>query len=377
MTDSGSQRSAPSYDASLADHGLEPREHKGLTYPLGDHQPDHGGHVQLLPGIGWTRLPVPGPLGHINIWLLDDDDPETGGVPGGVAIVDTGLHFGDSVAAWEKLFAEGLNGRPITRVFVTHFHPDHVGMAGWLCERFGVRLWMNRTEWLMARMLTADIRQEPPAEALAQMREAGWDEARVEKFRQRGWGNFAKMVSPLPISHVRLDEGAVISVGGHDWHILTGGGHTPEHACLYDRDRRILIAGDQVLPQITSNVSTMTSEPTADPLGEWLDSIAKFREAIDPRSLVLPAHGLPFTGVRTRLETLAAGHHARLDSLVEALAHKPLRAVDTFELLFARPITDEVYGLATGEAMAHLRHLEVTGRAVRTMTDGAAWFRAA
>lgn len=357
---------------ALADHGLEPNEHKGLHYPLGDHAPEYGRLFPLLPDIGWTRLPVPGSLNHINIWLLADRDEEGDGI----AIVDTGLHMPASREAWETLLAGDLKGKRITRVICTHFHPDHVGCAGWLCKTQGVRLWMNRTEWLMARMLTADIREGPPEEAITQMRFAGWDEERLEKMRQRGWGNFAKAVSPLPVTHVRLEDEQVITVGGRNWRILTGGGHTPEHCCLVDEDNGVVIAGDQILPRITSNVSISLSEPMADPLGEWLESIAKFRARLSKDMLVLPAHGFPFTGVFERLDALAGGHHNQLEALEAAIAKKPMRAVDTFGLLFARKIDNSVYGLATGEAMAHLRHLEVTGRACCETRDGVGWFSA-
>ena len=378
MTSASTPKPGPAHDASLTDlefldqHGLDARHFKGLTYPLGDHAPSYGELFPLAAGIGWTRLPVPGLLNHINIWLLDDADEEGDGI----AIVDTGLNLNESLEAWEKLFDGGLDGRRITRVIVTHFHPDHVGAAGWLCEKHGVRLWMNRTEWLMARMLTADVRAEPPLEALAQMRFAGWDEDRIENLRQKGWGNFAKMVSPVPVSHVRMQDGDVITVGARNWRILTGGGHTPEHVCLVDEDNGIIIAGDQILPRITSNVSVMTSEPLADPLGEWLESIAKFRAALAGDILVLPAHGFPFTGAHHRLDQLAEGHHDRLDALAKALANKPMRAVDTFALLFARKIDDSVYGLATGEALAHLRHLQHSGRARVETKDGVGWFAA-
>lgn len=233
MTNTTTQpKKIPAYDASLADmaeHELEPRQFKGLTYPFGDYAPEYGECAEIAPGLGWTRLPVPGSLAHINIWLLDDEDEQGKGK----AIVDSGLNMKDSIAAWEKLFAGALKDVRITRVIITHFHPDHVGAAGWLCEKFGVKLWMNRTEWLMARMLTADIREAPPEEAIRQMRRAGWSEERLEKFRERGWGNFARAVSPLPIAHVRLDDGAVHKIGDHDWRVMTGAAiRRNMHACI-------------------------------------------------------------------------------------------------------------------------------------------------
>ena len=350
-------------DASLAS---EPYSHKGLTYPLGRSGPAYGEIVTLADGIGWTRSPVPGSLNHINLWLLDDGD--------GLAIVDTGLNIPPAREAWESLFAGPLAGRAVSRVICTHFHPDHLGLAGWLCERFGVRLWMSRGEWLFARMLTTDVRDAPPPEAEAYQRAAGWSEARIAEEKAKGWGRFASVVSPVPVSHVRLQDGDEIAIGGRTWRVVIGSGHSPEHACLVDFENKLMIAGDQVLPRITSNVSLSLSEPEADPLGEWLASIAKLKTLPDDL-LVLPSHGEPFTGLHARLDALAAGHKGRLDALQAHLA-EPRRALDCFITLFGRQMDDGSLGLATGEAMAHLRHLEVEGRAVRDEQGGVFWYRA-
>jgi len=323
--------------------------------------------IQLADGVGWTRSPVPGSLKHINLWLLDDGD--------GIAIVDTGLAIPPAREAWEVLFAGPLAGRRVTRIVCTHFHPDHVGLAGWLCERFGVRLWMTRGEWLFARMLTADVRDAPPAEAIDYWRGIGWSEARIAAESAKGWGRFASAVSPLPVAYVRLQDGDRLRIGARHWRIVTGSGHSPEHACLVDDEGGLMLSGDQVLPRITSNVSLGLSEPEADPLGEWLASIAKLKQLPDSL-LVLPAHGEPFTGLHARLDALAAGHEGRLDALHAHLADWR-RVPDCFHILFGRQIGDDDFGLAAGEAMAHLRHLEVTGRAVRETRDGAYRFRAA
>ena len=357
--------SAP--DISLTDSGDEPYSHKGLTYPLGRRAPETGETIALADGVAWARLPVPGALKHINIWLLEDE--------GGVAIVDTGLDIAPCREAWEALLAGPLAGRPVTRVIATHFHPDHIGLAGWLCGRFQVPLWMTRDEWLFARMLTADVRDAPPAEALACWRAAGWDEARIADEAAKGWGRFASVVSPVPVSFIRMRDGDTLRVGARDWQVVVGDGHCPEHACLVDLEGGLMIAGDQVLPRITSNVSLSVSEPEGDPLGDWLASIDKLKGLPDSL-LVLPSHGEPFTGLHARLDALAHGHRDRLDALHAKLA-EPRRAVDCFGTLFARKIEDNMLGLATGEAMAHLRRLEVEGRAVREVREGVHWYGAA
>jgi glyoxylase-like metal-dependent hydrolase (beta-lactamase superfamily II) len=363
-TPSANDPADASPDASLAGN---PYSHRGLTYPLGRDGPGEGALIPIADGIGWARLPVPGSLRHINVWALDDGD--------GVALVDTGLSIPPAREAWEALFAGPLAGRTVTRVICTHFHPDHIGLAGWLTRRFGVRLWMTRGEWLFARMLTSDIRDTPPDEAPAMWRAAGWPEERIAEQTAKGWGRFASVVSPVPVGYVRMQDEDRIAIGARTWRVVVGNGHSPEHACLVDEAGKLMIAGDQVLPRITSNVSMSLSEPEGDPLGDWLASIAKLKQLPDDL-LVLPAHGEPFTGLHARLDALADGHLGRLEALHAFLA-EPRRAVDCFSTLFGRTIDDNVLDLATGESLAHLRRLEVTGRAVREEQDGVAWYRAA
>ncbi|WP_157217443.1 MBL fold metallo-hydrolase [Flavisphingomonas formosensis] len=358
-------------ESLLGDEGFVPTTHKGLTYPFGDRGPASGECIDVAPGVGWARLPIPGGLEHINVWLLDDRD-EAGE---GVAIVDTGMDLKRSRAVWDALFEGPLAGRRVTRIFSTHFHPDHAGLAGWLCDRFGVRLWMARTEWLMLSMLYTDQRPEPPREATAMWHAAGWSDAEVAEVGERGWGRFAQICSQPPAGHMRLADGDEVRIGARTWRIVVGSGHTPEHACLWDEAGGLLIAGDQVLPRITSNVSLSLIEPEGDPLGDWLASIDRFRAMLPPDLLVLPAHGGPFAGLHARLEALRSGHQDRLIDLHRFLA-SPARAKDCFEVLFRRRLSGDDLILATGETLAHLRRLEVDGRVARETQDGVWWFRA-
>ena len=343
---------------------------KGLTHPLGDYGPAEGELHMLAPGVGWARIALPGSLRHINIWALDDRDAEGEGV----AIVDTGMALDRCKASWAALFAGPLAGKRVTRVIGTHLHPDHIGLAGWLCDRFGVSLWMTRTEWLMARMLEADRRDAPPKEAIGAWRLAGWNSEQIAFATNAGWGRFCTVVSLLPSSYVRIVDGQEIAIGDGRWQVVVGSGHTPEHACLWERDRKLLIAGDQILPRITSNVSVTVSEPLGDPLGDWLASIDRLLDLPDDL-LVLPAHGEPFTGLHVRLAALRDGHLGQLDDLV-AFLREPRTAVDCFPILFRRELKGDDLYPATGEAMANLRRLEETGRARRVIEDGVARFLA-
>ncbi len=340
---------------------------RGLAYPCGA-PPAPGEAVEVAPGVRWLRMPLPIVLDHINVWALEDGP--------GWTIVDTAVHVKAVVQAWEDAFAGPLGGRPATRVICTHLHPDHVGMAGWLTKRFDVRLWMTRLEYVSCRMLVADTGREAPEEGVRFYRAAGWDEAAIEQYRKR-FGGFGRAVHELPMSYRRIREGEEIDIGGRPWRVVVGTGHSPEHACLHQAGLKVMIAGDQVLPKISSNVSVFPTEPDADPLTEWLASLARLKREVTDDVLVLPAHGEPFRGLHARLDDLAAGHELSLQRLEKRLS-APKRAVDVFGALFARPIGPELLGMATGESLAHLRCLETRGRAVReTDASGVWWWRAA
>ncbi|MBX9707321.1 MAG: MBL fold metallo-hydrolase [Caulobacteraceae bacterium] len=336
---------------------------RGLSYPLGA-IPAPGEAIEAAPGVLWLRMPLPMALNHVNVYAIADGD--------GWVVVDTGLRTPDTVTAWEAVLAGPLGGRPVTRVICTHMHPDHIGLAGWLCERFDAPLLMTRLEYVTARMLIGDTGPAPDSGARF-FRAAGWDEARIEKWRA-SYGLFAKGVAPLPSGYRRLSEGDVLTIGSADWTILIGDGHSPEHACLWRRSDDVLISGDQLLPKISSNISVWPTEPLADPLGDWMSSLDKLEQILPADTFCLPGHGEPFTGVLPRIEALRRGHEVALKRLERTL-RTPSRAVDGFSALFARPVGEGLYGMATGEAIAHLHYLERRGRVERQPdADGVDWW---
>jgi glyoxylase-like metal-dependent hydrolase (beta-lactamase superfamily II) len=339
-----------------------------LTYPI--ERPQTGSFVPVREGVWWIRLPLPFRLDHINVWAIEDGD--------GWTLVDTGIRTEDTVAVWERLIAAAPFDRPLARVIVTHMHPDHIGMAGWLCRRHGARLWISSLEYLSCRALVSDSNREAPQDAVAFYREAGWDVAALDAYRAR-FGNFGKHIYALPDSYRRIGDAQSIRIGRHAWEVVTGHGHSPEHSCLYCAELKLFISGDQVLPKISSNTSVFPTEPDADPIAEWLDSIEKIKREVPDDGLVLPAHNEPFRGLHARLGRLAQGQRRALERLRETL-REPRRTIDVFGALFARPITSEqnLLGLATGESQANLNHLLHRGEAVvDRVEDGVAWYRLA
>ncbi|WP_448585193.1 MBL fold metallo-hydrolase [Thermaurantiacus sp.] len=342
-------------------------EARGLLYPFGEARPEDGGISEVADGVFWVRMPLPFSLDHINLWVLDGQDHWV--------IVDTGVQTPDIAGFWRALFAGPLAGKPVGRLIVTHYHPDHIGLAGWLSRKAQVPLETSRGEFLLARTLTLDVAPEPPAEALAFYRAHGWAEPWLERLRASGWGQFGRGVSRLPTGFRRLADGDQLLIGGRCWQVLVGAGHSPEHVCLWNREEGLLLAGDQVLPRITSNVSVYPTEPEANPLADWLASIEKLRQVPD-RTLVLPAHNEPFTRLHARLDQLDRDHRLKLARLLDGLA-EPRHAAECFGALFGRPIGEGEIQMATGEAVAHLRWLEAAGAAERIEADGRIRFRRA
>ncbi|GMV48219.1 MAG: hypothetical protein AMXMBFR66_36170 [Pseudomonadota bacterium] len=339
---------------------------QGLSYPCGA-APALGQARAILPGLLWLRMPLPFVLDHINLWALRDGD--------GWAVVDTGVQTPAVLAAWSTLLAAdgALGGLPITRVFATHMHPDHMGMAGWLTRKFDCRLWMTRAEYLMCRTLVADTGRAAPDDAIRFYRRCGWSQEAIDLYRAR-FGGFGRHMHALPDSYRRLVDGEHLRVGAHEWRVVVGRGHSPEHACLVSDELQVLISGDQVLPRISSNVSVFPTEPDADPLGEWLESIARLRAGLPDTLLVLPAHGEPFRGLHARLDRLAQGHATGLARLKRTLA-EPHCVVELFGALFARQIDarSEQYGMASGETVAHLNHLLARGEIEILRDDDDVW----
>ncbi len=335
--------------------------------------PERGHTLEVAPGVRWIRMPLPYALNHINLWAIDDG--------AGWAIVDTGVRTEDTVAIWHELFANHAHDRrPLTRVIVTHMHPDHVGMAGWLTRKFGIRLWMSRLEYLNCRAMVSDTGREAPPDALDFYRRAGWSAEAIEGYRAR-FGNFGKHIHTLPDSYRRLQDREELSIGAHRWRVVSGNGHSPEHACLHCDELGVLISGDQVLPRISSNVSVYPIEPDANPMQQWLDSLAMLAREIPADVLVLPSHNEPFRGLHDRIAALASGQEKALDRLRRTLASGPKRAVDVFGALFARSVGEDnvpLLGMATGEAIACLNYLLARGEALREPdAAGVGWYRIA
>ncbi len=341
---------------------------RALNYPLGDQLPAPGRAIEVAPDVRWVRIGLPFALDHINVWLLRDrlEGRE------GWTVVDCCIDHPESRALWEQVFEHELAGLPILRVVVTHMHPDHIGLAHWLCDVWSAPLWISATDFQAARYASEVVNSFGGDRLAAYFRSHGMtDPGDLDKIRNRK-NYYRNLVPDVPPSFVRLMDGHTLTIGGRVWRCIAGYGHAPEHIALHCESLDVLISGDMVLPRISTNVSVYEMEPEADSLTLFLDSIDRF-QALPAATLVLPSHGKPFIGLHTRIGQLHDHHRERLTEVMAAARARPVSAYDVLPVLFKRPLDLHQTTFALGESVAHLHRLWHGGQLARTRDADGIW----
>ena len=326
-----------------------------LLYPVAE-PPAPGQAVRLRGGVHWVRLPLPGAIRHINVWLLEDGD--------GWTLVDTGMDLPQVRAAWDGPLADYLGDRPITRILCTHHHPDHTGLAAWLAGRYRVPVWMSEPE---ARLLKGFVAPDDDAERTRWRIAAFAREGLLESPELRGalaGTNFRGVVSGMPAEVRALGDGDVLEIGVERWVAHRLGGHTDAQLVFHLPAHGLLISGDQVLPRITSNIGIYPERADRDPIRSFVASFDRLA-ALDPEPTVLPSHGDVFVGLRARINDLRTHHAATLERVI-GFTEQPTSARELADRLFRTPLDSMNLVLAVGEALANLEHLALCGR-LRTL----------
>ncbi|WP_395689168.1 MBL fold metallo-hydrolase [Caenimonas koreensis] len=339
-----------------------------LDYPFGDTLPAPGDTLEVAPGVRWIRMALPFQLDHINLWLLRDriDGRD------GWTVIDTCISRDESKAQWETIFSTQLAGLPILRVIVTHMHPDHMGNAAWLCERWNAPLWISATDYNVARLATLNMSAFGGEHSANFFAANGLvDPDSLAKIRARV-NYYPSMVPSVPDTFRRMQDGDVIRIGGRDWRCISGYGHAPEHIALYCDELHVLVSGDMMLPRISTNVSVHDIEPESNPLQQFLDSIDKFAP-LPADTLTLPSHGKPFRGLHERITQLHDHHRDRLAEVLQASATSPLSGFDAMGIIFKRALDLHQTTFAMGEAVAHLHALWFTGQLDRAKDAAGVW----
>ncbi len=340
-----------------------------LHYRFGDAMPNPGETMEVAPGIRWIRMALPFALNHINLWLLRD---EMDGRKGWT-VVDCCIARDESRAQWEQIFATQLEGMPVLRVIVTHMHPDHIGLAAWLCERWTTpehdcRLWISATDYNVARIGCLGPTGFGGDAAAAFFASHGLvDPESVAQIRARS-NYYPTLVPDVPRQYRRMQDGDTVTIGGRAWACISGYGHAPEHIALHCAELHVLLGGDMMLPRISTNVSVYDQEPEADSLKLFLQSIDKFK-VLDEDTLTLPSHGKPFTGLHQRIRQLHDHHRERLAEVMQACHEQPCSAADILPVLFKRQLDLHQTTFAMGESIAHLHALWFGGQLQRNRSD--------
>jgi len=322
-----------------------------FPYPL---PPAPGQTLEVAPGLLWLRLTLPFRLDHVNVYLVEDN--------AGWAVIDTGIDDAATRAAWEALLADPLRDVALTRILVTHYHPDHIGLAGWLCERFGLPLLMSQTEYLVSLAIHLDpgaLNSEPYRSFY---RSHGLDTDHTERLLTNGH-RYLRMISGLPRTFRRLIAGELLPIGPRSFEVLTGGGHAPEQVMLYCRSEKLLLCADQALAKISPNISVQAMDPQGDPLGIYLRSLASLERDIPADALVLPGHNLPFVGLHQRIGELREHHEVRCRAIEDTCRLAPQTAAELVPVMFHRVIDDpHQMGFAFSEVLAHVNYMLREGR---------------
>ena len=336
---------------------------EGVTYPWAEY-PAPGTVQEVADGILWASTPVPFVgLRQVNLWFVRDGC--------GYTQIDCGYGWPQTRDMLSTIWDKALGGRPVTRLITTHYHPDHAGNMAWIAERWGGLLThMSLGEWFAANLAVQDKYSDNMEQRAIWHRQHGLDDTRQRSFMQ-DVVLYSTGVQ-LPSSFKRLREHDLVTIGRDRWQVITGQGHSPEHVSRYCAHRKILIAGDQILPQITTNVSTWPMEPEADTLASFLETCAKFLGVLDPDTLVLPSHRKPFRNVGYRLRELGRHHAARLNLLLAAVDGETTAGA-LLDVLFRGKLDGHQIGFAMGEAIAHLNYLVEIGRMRRVETPDRSW----
>lgn len=333
-----------------------------LRYPWDSH-PGTDKTVEIAPGVLWVRLDLPFRLNHVNIYLLEDGD--------GWAMVDTGIGNDATIAAWTKLFDGPLKGKPISKVIVTHAHPDHVGQAGWMVQRFGCPFYMSQIEYLQGVYHQNRRTEERLVNSRQFFLRHGMDAEITEQLLGRGQDYLTKTV-PLPAAYRRLSDGNDIAIGARSFRVITGAGHSPDQVMLYCAADKLFLSADQVLSKISPNVSVWAHEPDENSLGAYLRSLKRIAELLPDDVLVLPGHGVPFYGLQIRTKQLSDHHEERCEMIAAACRDVGQTSAELVPVVFHKHKLDaHQTGFALGELIAHVNHMLAQKRLVSELcSDG-------
>ena len=334
-------------------HAIQTRSKAPLSADDLTEPPAPGEYIEAAPGVLWMRFPLPFQLDHVNVYLIEDGD--------GFALLDTGIGNDQTKEIWESAFANALKGIRLTRIIVSHHHPDHMGLAGWMAAKYGIPVHMTLTEFLTGKYLCSGPYADKGHFYSDFYRLHGTTEDQAQAVAGRGLA-YMKIVTGLPDSFNSLDPARGLVLGGRRFEVLTGGGHSFDQAMLYCRDENLFLACDQIIERISPNVSVHAMEPHADPLGAFIRSLTDIKRTVPEDALTLSGHRLPIAEPHKRADELIEHHHQRCDQVMGIVGKGTKTAAEITPELFHRPLDAHQFSFAFSEALAHVNLLVEQGR---------------
>ncbi|MEX0300598.1 MAG: MBL fold metallo-hydrolase [Kordiimonas sp.] len=206
-------------NVEVADHrsGFQ-LENGNLDYPF-QKVPSDTDVIEVADGVMWARIPLPWSLDHINVYLFDEGDSWS--------VVDTGSQGKRGIEAWESIDEQVLQGKPIKHVVATHMHPDHLGLAGWLVEKYDAKFSITMLEYMLAQHLWHGATDVFPEQEIQHLLKMGLNPDMEPVVRNSGFGFYKKGVHELPYSFERIEDGSLITLGKREWRVNFGGGPSP------------------------------------------------------------------------------------------------------------------------------------------------------
>ena len=335
---------------------MEANNQKKLEYPFSN-RPKDGELLNVKGGIHWLRMPLPIALNHINLWLIEGNN--------GFTIIDSGMSTDEAKGIWRNIFNEFVSPKKVEKILITHMHLDHSGLAGWLSSELNIDPHFTQKEHNETQKIIGGMSDEQIDLALDYYRKCGYDKKSEDQFRERI--GLRKSLSSHKVEEIIvIKDGDVLNLSDGEWKVIIVEGHSPEHACLYNKENNVFICGDALLPRITPNVSVNPISPDANPLQSWIESLEKIKSVIPNDALVLPSHGYPYVGAHYRIDAIIENHFKKLESVLEAIT-EPKNVTDLFSLLFKSEINEHTRVLAVGETMSHLNFLIGKGEIKKTI----------
>ncbi len=330
---------------------------------------------EVVPGIFQLKLPVPllGDQLAVNAYLVQGDH--------GWLLVDSGWNTNQAFSAMRSQLAEcGIGFEDISQIVITHFHPDHYGLAGRVVELSGAKVALHQVEkaFIDSRYINMDSLLSETATLL---RAHGVPEPELPNLQKASVGvrQFVLPVWPQTTLH----GGETIHQGRFHFEVVWTPGHSPGHVCLYEQTKKILLSGDHILPSTFPNVG-LHPQSGEDPLGNYLRSLIII-EALEVE-LVLPAHEHVFTNLKQRIREIQRHHTDRKAAIVHSLREGAKTAYEVsmqipwilngVTMSFAElPALDK--RLAVMSALAHLEPLCAERKVERMQRNGTIVYGAA